>query len=174
MPTYTQIGSAVSVGVLGAATIDFTAIPSTYTDLVLKMSLRTNRVAADIDEALMTFNGATSNFSFRYIWGFGSGTPSSDNGSAQAAIYGISTSDNANTASTFGNLEIYIPNYAGSTNKSFSVDAVTENNATTANTSLLAGLWSSSAAITSIKFAPRIGTLFTQYSTAYLYGVSNA
>ena len=79
MPTYTQIGSAVSVGVLGAATIDFTAIPSTYTDLVLKMSLRTNRVAADIDEALMTFNGATSNFSFRYIWGFGSGTPSSDN-----------------------------------------------------------------------------------------------
>jgi hypothetical protein len=138
------------------------------------MSLRTNRTGANIDEALMTFNGATTNFSYRYAWGFGTGTPQSGGASSQPAIYGISTSDNQNTSNTFGNLEIYVPNYAGSTNKSVSADAVTENNNTDANVALVAGLWSSIAAITSIKFTPRIGTIFTEFSTAYLYGVSNA
>jgi hypothetical protein len=45
---------------------------------------------------------------------------------------------------------MYIPNYAGSSNKSVSIDAVTENNATAAEANLVAGLWSSTAAITSI------------------------
>jgi hypothetical protein len=34
MATFTQIGSAVVVGSGGAAAIDFTSIPSTYTDLL--------------------------------------------------------------------------------------------------------------------------------------------
>ena len=79
------------------------------------------------------------------------------------------------TANTFGNMEIYIPNYAGSSNKSVSVNQVGEDNAATAYATLLAGLWSNTAAITSIKLTPFSGgASFVQYSTAYLYGVKNA
>jgi hypothetical protein len=77
------------------------------------------------------------------------------------------------TASTFNNADLYIPNYAGSNNKSFSIDSVSENNGTAAVASLFAGLWSQTAAITSITLTSRNGN-FDQYSTAYLYGVNNA
>ena len=68
----------------------------------------------------------------------------------------------------------YIHNYAGSTNKSVSVDAVGEANATYAEMDLLAGLWSNTDAITSVSIKPNIGSNFVIYSTAYLYGVKNA
>ncbi len=170
MPTYTLI-SAVTVGSGGAATIDFTSIPSTYTDLVLKASLRgPTGYASDTMDTYLRFNGTTTNYSDRLLYG---------TGSAAASLSETPTGINFrvvgqnSTASTFGNAEIYIPNYAGSTNKSVSVDAVTENNATSVLTQLEAGLWSNTAAINQITLVP-FTTGFAQYSTAYLYGVSNA
>jgi hypothetical protein len=38
--TYIQIGSTVTVGAGGSTTITFSSIPATYTDLILKFSLR--------------------------------------------------------------------------------------------------------------------------------------
>jgi hypothetical protein len=67
-------------------------------------------------------------------------------------------------------MEIYFPNYASATNKSFSIDSVTENNATLANQFLTAGLWSNTAAITSITLLAASGNL-AYYSTASLYGI---
>ena len=78
------------------------------------------------------------------------------------------------TANTFANGEFYIPNYAGSTNKSVSADGVTENNATAARATLTAGLWSNTAAINQITLLPIAGGTFAQYSTATLYGISNS
>ena len=78
------------------------------------------------------------------------------------------------TSNTFGNSELYIPNYAGSTNKSSSADAVAESNTTTVFAYLNAALWSSTAAITSITLTPDAGGAnFVQYSTATLYGIKN-
>ncbi len=77
------------------------------------------------------------------------------------------------SASTFASTEVYIPNYAGSTNKSYAVDQVQETNGTTAYMNLLAGLWSNTAAITSIKIEGRDTTItMVQHSTATLYGIS--
>jgi len=70
-------------------------------------------------------------------------------------------------------MEIYIPNYAGSTNKSFSSETNQENNATAAFARLLAGLWSQTAAITDIEITPNTGN-WVQYSTAVLYGISKS
>jgi hypothetical protein len=165
--TYTLI-SSVTVGSGGAATIGFTSIPSTYTDLVLKTSLRTDR-ALEIDAILFTLNASTSNFTGRRLFGDGS-SATSDTVTRIILIANAATS----TSSTFSNNEIYIPNYAGSTNKSYSVDGVAENNATFARADLTAGLWSDTSAITSITLTPNIGPNFIQYSTAYLYGISNA
>jgi hypothetical protein len=164
-----ELIAAVTVGSGGASNIEFTSIPSTYTDLAIYLSARQSR-SETTSTTRIEFNGSSSNLSCRYIQGFGSGVIS---GSSGSYIFNDSPANSA-TANTFGNGFIYIPNYAGSTNKSVSWDMVTENNATAANAYLVAGLWSNSAAITSVKFSSLSGDNFMQYSTAYLYGVKNA
>ena len=166
--TYVAIAT-VTVGSGGAANIEFTSIPGTYTDLVLKLS---GRHDTSSDQGIfIKFNSSTANRSHRYLAGDGSSASSS---SGTDGYIGSIQGTNA-TASTFNNTEIYIPNYAGSNNKSFSVDNVTENNATTAYQNLVAGLWSNTAAITTITVTIGNGTQnFVQYSTATLYGIKNS
>jgi len=168
--TYTLI-SSVTVGSGGAASIDFTSIPSTYTDLLVSMSLRSAGTGVSTRYASVTFNSNTSSYTYRRLYGNGSNA-GSDNGSLRiiGTINGSTT-----TANTFSNLQLYIPNYAGSNNKSYSCESAEENNATGAELDMIAGLWSNTAAITSIKLESDQGSFnFAQYSTAYLYGISNA
>jgi hypothetical protein len=166
--------SSVTVGAGGASSIDFTSIPSTYTDLCLKFSARTTRPSTGSDIYLQ-FNGVTTaTYSFRRLYGYGSGAASGSLTNDSAGGFAGNADAANNTASTFGNAEVYIPNYAGSTAKSWSVDSVLENNATDAIAEIIAGLWSGTAAITSIKLQDYTGYNFVQYSTAYLYGVKNA
>ena len=164
--TYVKIASA-TVGAGGAASIDFTSIPSTYTDLCVKLSARSTAASNDLMSILL--NSSISNFTYKILYGQGTTAGSIGGSTGLIAWVDIST----DTANTFGNAEIYIPNYAGSNNKSFSVDAVTENNDTPADKSFAAMLWSNSAAITSVGFTPDSGT-FVQYSTATLYGIKNS
>jgi hypothetical protein len=163
--TYTLIASS-TVGSGGAAEIDFTAIPATYTDLCLKLSIRTDKATLG-DVWLLKLNTSSADFTARWIEGNGASASS-----GSSILYGALVGSSA-TASTFNNTEIYFPNYAGSTNKSFSVDSVTENNATTAYIDLAAGLWSQTAAITGINISITSNNL-VQYSTAYLYGIKNS
>ena len=167
--TFTLIASS-TVGAGGASSIDFTSIPSTYTDLVVKMSVRNAslNVTGGGQVFYVRFNSNTSSYSGTYLFGQGSGTPTS-----ASDFYVLGDPSDA-TASTFGSADVYIPNYAGSTNKSYSADSVSENNATRADAILTAALWSNTAAITSINITPAVGGSLAQYSTAYLYGVKNA
>ena len=168
--TYTLI-SSVTVGSGGAATIGFTSIPSTYTDLCLKWSLR-DTFASVSTNTYVTFNSVASGYSIKRLRGDGA-TADSYSETAQGSLNFYNSKNGASsTASTFSNGELYIPNYAGSANKSCSLDAVLETNATTAYDVLYAGLWSNTAAITSITLTP--DTAMAQYSSAYLYGISNA
>ena len=172
MPTYTQIGSAVTVGSGGAASIDFSAIPSTYTDLVVILSARSSR-SNTTDTVFLKFNNTNTTYTTRRLYGLGS-TAGSDTGSAGNGIDIASIDAATSTSSTFNNQQIYIPNYAGSTQKSVSSDSVSENNSSTGNfLNLTAGLWNGTSAINQITLTPDVGS-FVQYSTAYLYGVSNA
>jgi hypothetical protein len=182
--TFELIASS-TVGSGGAASIDFTSIPSTFTDICVKLSLRSNSTTSNTgqyDVLLYRLNSSTSGYTAKYISGNGAAAESNSNTTATSASAGGTWGRVANggvvnslaTASTFSNVELYIPNYAGSNNKSVSLDSVTEQNATNAIAELDAGLWSNTAAITSVSFALLVGTLFTQYSTAYLYGVKNA
>jgi hypothetical protein len=168
MATFVKIAS-VTVGSGGASSIDFTSIPSTYTDLCLKLSLRDNR-AANADFILISFNGSTTSFTNKYIEGDGFNTPASGSTARAAGLANAATS----TSNTFSNTEIYIPNYASSNYKSYSADAVSENNATTAFADFHAGLWSNTAAINQVTISPNSGTLFLEYSTATLYGIKNS
>jgi len=160
----------VTVGAGGAASIEFTNIPATYTDLCVLLSARSNR-AADSDPVNLEFNGSTTNDTSRYIEGDGSSISSGTAGGSQTEIARIPAA-NA-TASTFGNALIYVPNYASSNIKSSYGEAVTENNGTTAFAKIGVGLWSDSAVITSVKLISQTGNNFVQYSSATLYGISS-
>ena len=166
--TFVKIAS-VTVGAGGAASMDFTSIPSTYTDLCVKLSAR-SVASANFDTMYIKFNTSTSNLSSRVLYGSGSSAGSSTLGSA-----GLVADLNAanNTASTFSNVEVYIPNYAGSSNKSYSVDSVQENNATLSYAELTAGLWSQTTAVNGLSFYFTSNNL-AQYSTATLYGILKA
>ena len=166
--TYEKIAT-VTVGAGGAASIDFTSIPSTYTDLVLKISGRSLRSGTPYDDLNIAFNNSTSNFSAKAIQASGSGTPSSF--SPVNFIGQLDTT--ANTASTFTSVDVYIPNYAGSNYKSYSVESVQEENGTTAYSNLIAGLWSVSTAINRITLTAGSANL-AQYSSATLYGIKNS
>lgn len=166
--------STVTVGASGAATIDFTSIPQTFTDLKIVASLRGTR-ANNISELGIQFNGVTtSSYNYRVLRGNGA-TADSFNGSAgQVYAYGGIHPAASATASVFGNAEIYIPNYTSANNKSFSVDAVQETNGTTAYQILSADIFNNTAAITSIKFYSLDSDNFAQYSTATLYGIKSS
>ena len=170
MPNTFELISSSTVGSGGAANIDFTSIPGTYTDLCILFSGRGVRVNAS-DDVKIQFNNTTTNYSDRYLLGTGSAA-SSGSGSS-TGIYNLIIPASTTTANTFSNSMVYIPNYAGSNYKSVSIDVATENNATAAFLNLVAGLWSNTAAITSIKITPDNANL-AQHSTAYLYGVKNA
>jgi hypothetical protein len=166
MPANYVLLEKITVGAAGASSVTFSGIPQTgYTDLVVKVSAR--QTTGDVAYANLRFNGSTTGYSYRSIEGDGSTAASY---TSSAAAYGI-TNTSAYTANTFNNVEFYVPNYTGSNNKSWSSDSVTETNATGAYADLIAGLWSNSAAITSIQLFPNTGN-FVQYSTFYLYGVA--
>lgn len=169
--TYTLISSN-TVGVGGATSVTFSSIPSTYTDLLIKLSVRDARTGISVSDIRFNFNatGVGTNITGRYLYGDGSSPVSTTVGANGELAF---SNANGATASTFGNAEVYIPNYAGSNNKSISSDSVAENNATAGYQLLMAGLWSNSAAITSIAMTP-FTSPFAQYSTFYLYGIKNS
>jgi hypothetical protein len=154
-----------------AASVTFSNIPqSGYTDLKVVISAR--GTASGVGGSnLLSINGSSggTNFTCRLLQGNGgiaaSGSPTNFVGDIPLA---------SATASTFGNIEITFPNYTSSNYKSYSIDSVTENNATgtdSAYADLAAGLWSQTTAISSLGFSQSSGS-FVQYSTFSLYGLA--
>ena len=152
------------------AAMQFTGISGSYTDLMIYLSARTDRTGTVADNTIIQLNSSTTSYSARVLEGNGASATSFTD-SNQPPKYTINSTGVSATASTFSNVSIYIPNYSGSENKSFSVDSVVETNATTTYARLAAGLLSNSAAITSITFTNDGGANFVQYSTATLYGI---
>jgi hypothetical protein len=169
MAAYNLIATS-TVGSGGASTIEFSSIPQTFTDLLVVASARTNRATVVPDILQIRFNGLTTDVSYRHLYGDGSTVTSETNSIGNA---GNATASGA-TASVFSSHSIYIPNYAGSTNKAFFVDSVTENNANQSFQELIAGLWSNVAAITSLTFASWTSATIQQYSSISLYGIKNS
>jgi hypothetical protein len=168
--TYVKIGSTVTVGVLGAASIDFTSIPSTYTDLKLVISARTNRAVVS-DGIVCKLNSATTGYNTRLLEGDGAAA-SSYNVTSYAGFVAFADGASA-TSNTFSSNEFYFPNYLSSNSKSVSVDSVNENNATTAYADLGAGLQTATTTISSITLTTQLSNNFVQYSTASLYGIKS-
>jgi hypothetical protein len=172
MPNTFQLIASSTVGSGGAASIDFASIPSTYTDLCLKISARVDASGSAASFNInVAINGVSTNRSWRLLEGYDGTNVWSNNGTtARLALVGGSLT----TANTFNNAELYWPNYAGSNNKSVSSDFVSEQNSAVLNSlGFYAGLWSQTTAINQLTLTSTSGN-FVQYTTAYLYGVKNA
>jgi hypothetical protein len=177
MATYKKI-STVTVGSGGASTIEFTSIPQTYTDLVIRISGRTDESGQGRSYFRWRFNSSASGYSYRWTYGYdGNVVNSVLDGPISTGLVALMNGASS-TSNTFGNTEFYIPNYTGSQNKSLSVDGVTENNtSSTYMLSLSSSIWADTSAITSITlYAVNVGSAnkFVEHTTATLYGIKNS
>lgn len=157
--------ASTTVGSAGASSIDFTSIPSGYTDL--KVVISTRSAGSTSNWLNLSFNGSTANFTFRHILNNFGSVISQNSTTGRAGV----NNNTSMTANTFSSSEIYIPNYTSANNKIFSLDATGEDNGTTTvMQTIYAGLWSVTSAINQITITPDVSTL-AQYSTATLYGI---
>jgi hypothetical protein len=171
--TYTLISKNVLTS--SAASVTFSAIPSTYTDLVLRISARTDR-AATSDSIKMTINSdGSAIYSFTKLRGDGT-TAYSNSNTGNTYVSVENTDGNTATSNTFDSTEIYIPSYLSTANKPISSVIMREDNSTAATTynSVQAHLYRNTSAITSLSFAPSNGPNFVSGSSFYLYGISKS
>jgi hypothetical protein len=166
--TYTLIQAQTLAS--AAATVTFSSIPATYTDLVLRLSARNNDGGGGVIR--IYFNGDTTASSGYSSTGLrGDGTSASSPRSTPASSYSIDT--NAETANTFTSLEMYIPNYLATTSKQISVFNAMENNATAAKIEAFA-LLNQNTTISSINIFTSGSLVFSVGSSFYLYGIKNS
>ncbi len=166
--TYKVIAST-TVGSGGAANITFSSIPSTYTDLCLVVSLR--RSSSGFTDLGLRINGETSGYNFVSARGNGAATTGTQFTNMSYFYLEDCVQGSDTTANSFASAQIYMPNYTSSSLKSFSAEAVTETNATTAYMRIVSGFHTTSSAISSILMVPGTGGNWVQYSTATLYGI---
>jgi hypothetical protein len=157
--------STVTVGAGGAASIEFTGIPQTGTDLLLVLSARSS-VATTTAAGTIEWNGLTSGYTAKLLVGTGSAVST-----ANLTVSGFYLPGTSTTSNTFSSNSFYFPNYTSSAAKSVSVDETTENNATTAFTGFRATLNTNTAAITSLLLSY---STFVEGTTASLYTITKA
>ncbi len=167
--------ATVTVGSGGAADVEFTSIPGTYTHLQIRWIARSARSGFADDNMAMQLNGNTGN---NYAWHQLNGNGTAASAAADSSIAnlrcGRMTGATAG-ASTFGVGVIDILDYTN-TNKYRTVRTLSgEDNNGDGLITLFSGLYQSTTAITSIKLFSQTGANnFAQYSHFALYGIKSA
>jgi len=160
--TYTQIASTT----LGSATasVTFSSIAGTYTDLVLVINAGNS--SGSVADTYMRLNSdSASNYSSTYMYGNGTSAASGRNSSQVWASAGYPLE-----ATLISTLISHFQNYANTTtNKTI----LTRGNGTTTMVHSMVSLWRSTAAISTIYLQPSSGN-FLSGSTFNLYGITAA
>ena len=165
----------ISTQTLGTATatVTFSSIPQTYTDLICVMEGRGSRADFD-DEVKIQLNSDTaSNYSTTILSGSGS-VAGSSRASNSAFVIGRITSASA-TASNRSNIIININNYSNATTYKTVLLRLNEPPSGGADdgVTLNAGLWRNTAAITTLTLTTTSGN-FNSGCTFTLYGIKAA
>jgi hypothetical protein len=177
--------ATVTVGGGGAANVEFTSIPATYTHLQVRVFGQTNRATYGVDPMRVQFNGVSgasggSGYTRHGIQGDGSddiafGADSSSNNNDGQFAWSLGTT----TGSSWGTGIIDILDYAN-TNKYKTIRSIggVDLNGTVGGSGGFVGLGSNlflyTTAITSIKLIPFVGSTISEYSHFALYGIKGA
>ena len=166
--TYTPIASQT----LGSdtATVTFSSIPSTYTDLRIVVSSRcTGAQNSSGMDALAYYNSDQgTNYSQTQMYGNGSTATSNRSTNITYSYVGITSNASANDWPMF---TFDIMNYANTTTYKTTLARV---NSASASTSARVTLWRSTAAISSITLYPELSLSFKTGSQFTLYGITAA
>jgi hypothetical protein len=174
MPTPTYVAIAKTVLTTTNTTITFSSIPSTYTDLLLVFSSAVTSTGSTGAYLMFNNEGTGSTLgSSRVLEGRGSSGVTNSAGSG--SVNYIDRCNVLNSTTVFSNCEIYIPNYAGSTNKPINITTAVEGNSagTDVYIDAQASLWRNTAAINRIDLQTSAGS-FQANSSFYLYGIKNS
>ena len=172
--TYTLIAS----NTLGssAASVTFSAIPNTFTDLVLRISTRTTNAGSWQNFPYIDFGSSQTQSTTMLA---GNGSASKSRATTGTTGYLLNYDDfegsdsGGNTASTFDNIEVYIPNYTSTVQKPMSGYGVAENNTTKSYIQATALLSARTTAISTIRIYSD-GQTFASGSSFFLYGIKNS
>lgn len=166
--------ATVTVGSGGAANVEFTSIPATYTHLQIRGIARDARVANE-DSISLKYNNDSGNnyFGYHEIYGDGSTAAGFAGNASTTQMLLDRIAGNSATASVFGAVIIDILDYAN-TNKYKTqrfLGGVDRNGA--GAIAFGSGLWMSTSAINQITLAGANGN-FSQYTQFALYGIKGS
>jgi len=169
------------IGTGGAASWSEASIASSYDHLLLKASVRSERVHYT-EQMAVTVNGSTSTSDYSGTRLYADGATTVDSSNATTGDYGQWRWPEACGASaladTFAAWTMWIPNYANTANfKQVIINSGAENNSTTSGHSglnLMAGCFHSTSAIDEIEVVCLNGADIAEFSTFTLYGVTGA
>ena len=147
------------------ATITFSSIPATYTDLVLVATIKNNSGGSRAIQVLLN-NDTATNYSTTDLQG--NGTSAASTRSTGTAYLDPSVTC---PGTEFANLIMHFQNYVNTTTYK---TVLNRNGAAGTNVRAVVSLWRSTAAITSIKFQLGGADLYSTGSTFNLYGIANA
>ena len=166
--TYTLIEAQTLTS--NAASVTFSSIPATYTDLVVRFSARGDNEGGVNGTLKIEFNGDTAIADYDSILLLGNGSAAQSSINTEKILIQMS----GQTANGFGSGEIYVPSYLSSAIKPVSAFGVSESNTAAVDMRATAGLYNKTTAISSIAIKQNSGTNFVTGSSFYLYGISNA
>ena len=177
--TYILIASQTLLS--SAATITLSSIPSTYKDLMLYISARTDNNANQ--NVSIRFNGdSATNYSTRRLYSSNGGGTAADSTSGTSAGgntahlgSAVGNNNSAMLSGNFGATFNYIANYSdGSAAKTIASTGgfIDTSSSITASREWTGGYWSATAAISSITLLPyQAGTNFITGTTVSLFGI---
>lgn len=164
----------VSVGAAGAANIEFTSIPSTYTHLQIRVTARTTSSGVSNDAIALQFNGETSSvYTLHTLFGNGSSvtafasTPETQISLDKAAGPVVGSN-------IFASIVCDILDYKSTSKFKTTRSLGGFDNNGSGIVHFTSGLWRSTNAVSSIKLYPQQGGIFAQYTSIALYGIKGA
>ena len=164
MATATYIPIATQTLGSAAASITFSSIPGTYTDLRLVLTCTTS-VA---DSVIVQYNADTAtNYSTTLLAGSGSAATSTYTTSATSIRLHNVAQTSTSVPTTFS-LDVF--SYAGATNKTALATSATDTNGA-GSVELTCGLWRSTSAITQVTLKLLGGNNFAIGSIATIWGI---
>jgi hypothetical protein len=155
-----------------ASLISFASIPQNFDDLMIQFSVRANLGSGfGFDDLGLRLNrDAGGNYQNAILRSREGSAQAGRGGGSSITLYASPAA--SATANTFGNGQIYLPNYTSARNKSVNIEGFSENNsATLVQGGIGSGVWLNTSAITSLTIESLNGWGFAQNSSISLYGI---
>lgn len=155
------------------ATITFSSIPATYTDLRVSMSLSDDDSEAGTGAPVFRFNNDTGT-NYNQITLRGDGTSvTSQSAVNRSYIYALYWNNSPTSTTIFPFMTLDIMSYTGSTNKTVLITAADDRSGT-GSVERLVGIWRSTSAINELNILNDGGKKFETGSIVTIYGIKAA